>query len=77
MNKCKKKVEIARKDKTNVQTPLDRVEVACDEQEQCLGGAFQTKTWNHRGSKDILVVLDKYKGQCRASVAKYLKYIKA
>ena len=36
VNKCKKKVEIARKDKTSVQTPLDQVEVACDEQEQCL-----------------------------------------
>lgn len=62
VNKCKKKVEIARKDKTSVQTPVDQVEVACDEQEQCLGGVLQTKTWKHRGSKDILVVLDKYKG---------------
>ena len=73
VNKCKKKIEIARKDKTSVQTPLDQVEVACDEQEQCLGGVLQTKTWKHRGSKDILVVLDKYKGKCRASVAHYLK----
>ena len=47
--------------------------MACDEQEQRLGGALQTKTWKHRGSKDILVVLDNYKGKCRASVAHYLK----
>ena len=31
------------------------------------------QTWKHGGSKDILVVLDKYKGKLRASAAQYLK----
>ena len=51
------KVEIARKEKTSVHTAIDREEIACDEQKQCLGGVLQTKTWKHRGSKDIVVVL--------------------
>ena len=66
------KVDIARKDKNSVQTPMDQEEFAYDEQEQCLGGVIQTKTWKHIGSKDILVVLNKYKGKCRANVAHYL-----
>ena len=45
-------------------------DVVSDDTETCFGGILQTKSWKHRGSKDILQVLEKYKRFCIRVVAK-------
>ena len=42
-------------------------DVPSDDTETCFGGTLQTKSWKHRGSKDILMEMQNYKGKCMRS----------
>ena len=44
-----------------------------DDIETCFGGTLQTKIWKHRGSNDILMELQNYKGKSMRSVWYHLK----
>ena len=44
-----------------------------DENQSCFGGSLYTKIWNHKGSKDILIVMEKYKQRCKNSTWFHLK----
>ena len=39
----------------------------------CFGGTLHMKIWKHRGSKDILMEMENYKGKCMRSVWYHLK----
>ena len=44
-----------------------------DENQSCFGGSLYTKIWNHKGSKDILIMMEKYKQRCKNSTWFHLK----
>ena len=44
-----------------------------DDNQSCFGGSLYTKIWNHQGSKDILIVMEKYKQRCKNSTWFHLK----
>ena len=51
-------------------------DVPSDDIETCFGGTLQTKSWKHRGSKDILMEMQNYKGKCMRSAWYHLKKIR-
>ena len=53
------------------QAPIE--DVPSDENKTCFGGTLQSKIWKPKGSKDILKVLDNYKGSCMKSAWYHLK----
>ena len=42
-------------------------DVPCDENRSCFDGTLYTKIWKHHGSKDILMVMEKYKEKSKTS----------
>jgi len=53
------------------QGPIE--DVPSDNTETCFGGTLQTKIWKHRGSKDIVMEMENYKGKCMRSAWYHLK----